>query len=92
MDNSIENIDSEQKNYENERIEAVKEFAKKLDTFLNENIKDAAPGLLIYKESCFRAVGLPEEMKTTHFIPVYHGLFYVGLFGASKEGWSTVAK
>lgn len=77
---------------EAKRIELVREFAKKLDVFLEENIKDSAQGLLIYRNEDFERWGLPQEWKKTHFISVYHGLFYIGLFGITKEGWSAVAK
>lgn len=77
---------------EAKRIELVKQFATRFNAFLEENIKDSAQGLLIYKNEDFERWGLPQEWKKTHFIPVYHGLFYIGLFGITKEGWSVVGE
>lgn len=65
----------------------VSSFALRLEDFLIENLKDTPVGLVILKDADFKQIGGIEEIRGTHFIPVYNGLFYVGCYDPMIGGY-----
>lgn len=76
----------------NNEVELIKSFAEKFDNFLKENLKELPAGTLIYKDANFKFLGYKDELKTTRFIPVFHGLFYVGIYDQSIGGLAVLSK
>lgn len=76
-------------------ISNIQNFAEKLNEFLKENLqqnKDLPAGVVLLNNSSFKEIGITNEVQKTCFIPIHHGLFYIGIFDVIKGEYAPLSK